>query len=151
MSKDELFESDIEPDIEPIIQGKAERKRLRKEAKERILEFLTDNEDQLGGLKADIELFVGKGKKGRGSFRSINAKLREDFLKNTGLSEAEIFKKYKLGRHEMESKIRLFILAPNPEDRLWIKFDETKEMYNVVGIGSNPPVGWDGYLPKESL
>jgi hypothetical protein len=48
----------------------------------------------------------------------------------------------------MSVKIRIWIkLAPSPDDRVWVKFDEDAEVYRVVGYGSEPPEGWDGYVP----
>lgn len=136
--------------LDPKKQEKAE---ARKAAKSRITAFLKDNADQLGSLKADIEMFIGKGgtRGPRQATRTVNSELRDAFLAKKSLSEMDIFKSFKIGRPEMTAKIRVLILAPNPADRVWVKFDEKAEVYNVVGTGATPPKGWDGYIPSTKV
>jgi hypothetical protein len=133
------------------------KKAARKAARERIVKFLADNADQLGGLVDDVKLFIGSGKApGAGLKRSsVNSELREALLSSgdKGLTEMDIFKAFRIGRPEMVTKIRVLVLCPNPADRVWVRFDEASEVYKVVGKGANPPKSWDGYVPatKESL
>lgn len=129
------------------------RKKARKEAKARVLTFLAQNEAKLGPIAKDIATLVGKG--GVRVTSSIGSALRDALLTAgpTGLPELTIYKQFKIGRPEMQGKIRKFIRAANPADRVWVHFDEAKEAYFVVGQGATPPKGWDGYLPsaKEEL
>lgn len=144
--------------VDPEKAKKAEAKKAaRKQARERIVKFLADNADQLGGLVDDVKLFIGSGKApGSGLKRSsVNVELRQALLDagDKGLTEMDVFKTFRIGRPEMVTKIRILVLCPNPADRVWVKFDEASETYKVVGKGANPPKGWDGYVPaaKESL
>jgi|WetSurMetagenome_2_1015567.scaffolds.fasta_scaffold566172_2 hypothetical protein len=131
-------------------------KKAKLEARKRVIAFLSDNKDKLGSIKADIELLIGKGGSSaapRTGTRTVNSELRDAFLKayteGKGLTEMDVFKAFKVGRPEMVTKIRILVLCPNPDDRVWVKFDEATETYNVVGLGKNPPTGWDGYIPSE--
>jgi hypothetical protein len=63
----------------------------------------------------------------------------------------DIFKQFRIGRPEMVTKCRILVLCPNPADRVWVKFDEPTETYNVVGTGATPPEGWDGYIPSSKV
>ncbi len=138
-------------------QKAEERKALyekKKSARVRIAQFLAENAEQLGSLKDDIELFLGRAgtRRSRGTgVASLNFQIRKAFLDAMpdGLSEMDIFKQFHIGRPEMLNKIRLMILTPNPEDKVWVTFDDATETYNVVGTGKDAPTGWTGYLPAE--
>ena len=127
------------------------KKEMRASARARVLAFLTDNAEQLGSLKADIELFIGKGPRTKSAVKSVNSELRDAFLAKGELSEMDIFKMFKIGRPEMITKCRILVLCPNPDDRVWVKFDEAKEVYRVVGTGAKPPEGWTGYIPSAKV
>ena len=135
---------------EKVVDPKAEaRKKAKAEARARVIEFLRENAEQLGSLKSDIELFIGTGQRSvRTLVRSLNASLRQAFLEKGSLSEIDIFKQFRLGRPEMTTKIRDLTLTPNPEDRIWVRFDASTETYNMIGKGAEPPADWAGYLPK---
>jgi hypothetical protein len=139
--------------VEKKLDPKAEAKKAeRKAARSRILNFLKDNSEKLGPLAKDIQMFIGSGA-GRtvGAVKSVNSDLRAAFLAagTKGLSEMEIFKSFKIGRPEMVTKIRILVLCPNTNDRVWVKFNEATETYHVVGQGTNPPKDWDGYIPSK--
>jgi hypothetical protein len=135
--------------LDPKIEA---RKKAREDAKKRIQTFLKENSEQLGGLKADIELFIGGAPRAaRGSVRSVNTDLRDAFIANGSMTEMDIFKQFRIGRPEMVAKCRVLVLCPNPDDRLWIKFDESTETYVVAGQGAEPPEGWDGYIPSSKI
>lgn len=133
------------------------RKAARKVARERIVKFIVDNTTELGGLVDDLKLFIGGGRAGgaRAPRTSINSELRTALIEagDVGLGEMDVFKRFHIGRPEMITKGRIFVLCPNPADRVWVKFDEATETYKVVGKGINPPKEWDGYVPaaKEAL
>lgn len=137
------------------IQAAKEKAEKRNEARKRVLNFIADNEKDLGSLADDIRMFVGKAAVARTktSVRSVNTDLRDAFLEagDAGLTEMDIFKKFRIGRPEMVTKIRILVLCPNPADRVWVKFDEPTETYHVVGTGANPPEGWDGYIPSSKV
>lgn len=151
MAKNEKVE--VVAKEEKVVDPKAQaRKAARTEAKARIVTFLKDNAEQLGSLKADIELFIGKGtRQAKAAVRSVNAELRDAFLAKGSLTEMDIFKQFRIGRPEMVTKMRILVLCPNPDDRVWVKFDEKTETYNVVGTGAEPPAGWDGYVPSSKV
>jgi hypothetical protein len=147
----------IDAEKQKIIDAK---KRVRIEAKKRVLEYLSQfdlTKPEEKQLVDDIKVFVGGGgqKVARVATKSINSALRDAFLAagDKGLSEMDVFKQFKIGRPEMVTKIRILVLCPNPDDRVWVNFDESKETYFVVGKGANPPKGWGGYVPgkKEEL
>lgn len=137
------------------IQAAKEKAEKRNEARKRVLNFLSDNAEQLGSIADDIRMFVGKAAVARTktSVRSVNTDLRDAFLEagDAGLTEMDIFKRFRIGRPEMVTKIRILVLCPNPADRVWVKFDEPTETYHVVGLGENPPEGWDGYIPSSKV
>jgi len=148
----ETFEAPVSDAKKAAQEVKA---KARKEAKDRIVAFLKANADELGALKGDIELFIGKGQAQRGKVvsKSVNSELRAAFIEagDAGLSEMDIFKKFKIGRPEMATKIRILVLCPNTEDRIWVKFNEPTETYHIVGVGTAAPEGWDGYVPAEKV
>lgn len=149
MAKEKAVVAQEEKVVDPKVQA---RKEARTAAKARIVAFLKDNAEQLGGLKADIELFIGKGSRApKAATKSVNAELRDAFLAKQSLSEMDIFKQFRIGRPEMVTKMRILVLCPNPDDRVWVKFDEKTETYNVVGTGATPPAGWDGYIPSSKV
>ncbi len=139
------------------IKADEAKKLARIEARKRVLAFVKENVDQLGSLADDIRAFVGTEHAARVVKASINQALKTAFLEahaaKKGLTEMDIFKMFKIGRPEMVGKCRILVLCPNPADRVWVKFDESTETYNVVGTGANPPKDWTGYVPsaKESL
>jgi len=129
---------------------KAERKAKIQEAKTNLRNFakITDDEE----LKESIYLLVGSGMRAtRVATKSVNAALLEAIIEagDSGLSEMDIFLKFKIGRPEMVTKVRIFVKSQNPEDRVWVKFNESAETYSVVGYGKNPPEGWDGFVPAD--
>lgn len=133
--------------------------KLRKaEARKKVLQFVKDNEKDLGALASDIRLLAGGGSgqpRVPGVTRSINADLRAAFLEaykaGKSISEMDVFMTFHIGRPEMVNKARALVLCPNPADRVWIKFDEVAEVYNVVGLGAEPPTGFDGYIPEAKV
>lgn len=158
MAKDQSAKAAKPAEDEAKKKAREARKAERAEAKKRVLQFLADNKDELGDdLIKDVMLFVGKPRAARkgGTRASVNQALRTALLEagDQGLSEMDVFKMFKIGRPEMVTKIRILVLTPNPDDRVWVKFFEDDEVYRVVGTGPEPPKGWDGYVPsdKESL
>lgn len=136
-------------ELDPKVVAK---KLARADAKKRIIAFLKDNSEQLGSLKGDIEMFIGKGQSAaRSAPRTVNSELRDAFIEKGSLSEMDIFKAFRIGRPEMVTKIRILVLCPNPADRVWVKFDEAAEVYSVVGTGAEAPEGWDGYIPSTKV
>lgn len=137
------------------VQAAKEKAEKRNEARKRVLTFIADNEKDLGSLADDIRMFVGKAAvaRAKASVRSVNTDLRDAFLEagDAGLTEMDIFKRFRIGRPEMVTKIRILVLCPNVKDRVWVKFDEPSETYHVVGLGENPPEGWDGYVPSSKV
>jgi hypothetical protein len=129
------------------------KRNARKAARQRVFEALKKIADPK--LTADVMLFVGKERVPGTGIKSVNADLRDALLKagTEGLSEMDVFRSFKIGRPEMVTKVRILVLTPNPDDRVWVKFDESKERYFVVGKGAEPPKGWTGYVPgkKEQL
>lgn len=126
-------------------------KKAKVEAKARILAFVKENAGELGPqLVADFNMFVKlTSTKGPRMSKSINSELRDAFVEKKSLTEMDIFKQFKIGRPEMTTKIRILVLCPNPADRVWVKFDEASETYNVEGLGENPPKDWEGYVPAS--
>ena len=142
------------PEVKAKLAARVEAKKV---ARERVRTFLLENADQLGGLKVDIELFIGSGSRARGEREPTIAPtsaLRTALLEagDKGLSEMDIFKMFKIGRPEMNIKRRVLVQsAKKPEDRVWISFDKEAETWNVVGKGAKAPEGWDGWLPGDDL
>jgi nitrous oxide reductase len=85
MAKNEKNIAKEEKVVDPKVQA---RKDARTAAKARIVTFLKDNAEQLGALKADIEMFIGKGgtRTARVVSKSVNAELRDAFLAKGSLT-----------------------------------------------------------------
>ena len=136
------------------LAAKKAKVEARRAARARIAKFVTGNKAELGTLVDDITLFIGKGsgRTSRSVGVNINVQIRSAFLAATDhvLSEMDIFKTFHIGRPEMVAVTRKLILVPNPEDRIWIEFDEQAELYRVKGAGAEAPTGWIGYLPAEA-
>jgi len=134
-----------------IASAKEAKKKAYQDAKSRVRDYIkTLSSDDL--LKADLVLLVGTGQRAsRGPVSSINTVLRDAIIASgdEGLSEMDIFKQFKIGRPEMTTKIRIFVKTPNPDDRVWVNFDESTEIYKVVGLGKDAPEGWDGFVPAD--
>ncbi len=129
---------------------KVARQAAKTKARTLITEYLTQFDVTKPDEKALIDairLFIGGGQ--RMVTRSINAALRDAFIAagDKGLTELEVFKQFKIGRPEMGTKIRVLLKHLNPEDRIWIRFDEEHETYRAVGRGKTPPKGWTGFNP----
>lgn len=126
----------------------------RAEAAPRVVAFLKENKEQLGKAYDDIAIFVMSYMKGPKTTRthipgtpSINSELKA-MLNKGPVTEEEIFKAFKIGRPEMKLKIRAFILAPKPEDRIWVELDEVAGSYSIVGKVTEPE-NWNGYRPTS--
>jgi len=138
--------------VDEVDSKQDEAKAEKNAAKARILEFIKENADQMGEqLVADFHKFVKPTatRSGPRMSKSINSELRDAFLAKRSLTEMDVFKQFKIGRPEMTTKIRILVLCPDPKDRVWVKFDEATETYNVVGTGEKPPADWDGYIPAS--
>lgn len=148
MSKKEVNELSSEELAK--VNAREEKRVARNEAKARIRSFMKECEDDQ--LKADLALIVGTGQRAGGgsSKANINNIIRQTFLNKGELTEMEVFKDFRLGRPAMKTKIRLMIILPEPEDRVWVKFFPEEEVYRIVGTGAEPPEDWDGYLPMNS-
>lgn len=119
---------------------------LRNEAKARLRTFAKElpNDDP---MKGDVLLIVGSGSRARRT-NTINTILRDLFLEQKEISEMDIFKNFHIGRPEMGIKIRIFVKV-QPEDRIWVVFDEENEIYRMVAKGPKAPKDWEGYVPVD--
>jgi len=83
----------------------------------------------------------------RSARSGINAELRALFIEKKTVSSVDLFQKFEYGRPTMNQKIKLFINAPDPEDRIWIAFESGN--YVLKGKGAVAPRGWTGFIPTE--
>lgn len=142
---------ELTPEEVAAKKEKAEQSRLlRNEAKGRLREFAKELPDD-DSMKGDLLLIVGTGARARTgrSTISVNTVLRDLFLEKTEISEMEIFTNFKIGRPEMSIKSRIFVKVPDPADRIWVIFDEDKEVYRMIAKGAEVPKGWEGYVPVD--
>lgn len=125
---------------------KAEKKAQRREAKGFLREFIKTLED--GDLKVALTLIIGTGIRGRAAVPSIKTKIKEALLEaaETGISEMQMFKLFKIGQPEMARNIKSF-LKGDPESRVWVQL--TEEAYIIVGLGAEVPDNWEGYIPAD--
>lgn len=103
-------------------------------------------------LQAAIFLVVGSGTRAvRGSVQSKNTVILAAIVEagKEGISEMDIFRQFKIGRPEMSNKCRIFVKTDKPADRVWIAFDESAEVYRVMGTGETKPEGWKGFVPAD--
>lgn len=59
------------------------------------------------------------------------------------LSELDIFKALKVGPNEMRAKVNHCLKLADPEDRMWISYDEVKCTWTMVGVGAVMPKDFD--------
>jgi len=150
---DENVEAEVNEALQKKDADKEAKKEVRNEAKKFVHEFMKAELDTDANLYKALKLLIGDGTRRAGNRvarASVNAALRQEFLDNDVLSEMDIFKKFHIGRPEMVTKIRIFILEKNPEDRIWIKFYPDTEEYKLEGTGVESPANWDGYLPADT-
>lgn len=137
---------------------KAAKKNAKKVARKVLVSFVNSAdlkgfslpEDIIAALKATFTASTRGGGSSGGT--SLADKLFAAFHGleiGAGLDELEIFKQFKIGRGEMRKKVRSMIRDAAPEMRLWIVFDEAKELWVLQGRGAKAPAGWKGYLPVE--
>lgn len=138
----------------------AELKERKKTAKARVLQFVKDNEKDLGGIAEDVKLLIGargpSAVRAVGVVKSVNADLKAAFAADfagakAGLTEMDIFKTYHVGRPEMANKMRFFVLGADATKHVWVEFDEAKETYFCRGVGATPPAGFKGYVPEAKV
>ena len=122
------------------------KKGQRREAKGFLREFMKTLEE--GDLKVALMLVVGSGIRGRAAVASIKTKIKEALLEaaETGISEMQMFKVFKIGQPEMARNIKSF-LKGDPESRVWVQL--TDETYTIVGLGAEVPDNWKGYIPAD--
>jgi len=116
-----------------------ERKAIAKEA---IKKFLESNPKLPEGVKEAIEYLTGSGAR---SIRTGVVSELKLLLEAGPLSAIDVFTKFEYGRPTMETKIRNFIKSGEPEDRIWVAFEDGN--YLIKGTGENPPKNWTGYIP----
>ena len=132
-------------------------KKSRNAAKKVIRQYMVSAECPKD-LNAALLAIVGNGSRGRGAGATSiqRGEIRQAVIDGgkNGISEFELFKQFKIGRPEMHVNIRTWLrYVDNPDDRVWVVFDEEKESYGVVGTGADAPKGWTGYVPpvEETL
>lgn len=155
--KEREFNEEVAAELTAAEQAKLDKiKKDRqgwKEARDRIRKAIPSLED--GEFKNDLISVIGLGRQAglprASSRRSINIDIRDLLLDGEEHAEMEIFKAFHIGRPEMAGKIRMFIRNPNFDERLWIHFDEEKEVYQLKGKGKEAPEGWTGFMPAENI
>lgn len=125
------------------IAAKAYQERKR-EASTKVLEWLkTDPKIPEDVKQSMLYLTGGSTVKRTGAVSELKAMI----LEKKSVSSVDIFNSFEYGRPTMEQKIRGFIKVANPEDRIWVAFENGN--YVLKGTGPNPPKGWTGYVPTE--
>jgi hypothetical protein len=80
---------------------------------------------------------------------SIVTKFVSFITDKKSVSEDIVFKEFKVGRKECANIIKKHLRKVEPHDRVWIAFDANTGIYTVKGVGTNPPAGWNGYVPVD--
>ena len=123
--------------------------------------FLGDEGVEVAELKLAITDLIGRTripgiKRERGpNVMSVNYVILAEIeaAGDAGLSEMEVFTKFKLGRPDMAVRMRQnFLRKPAPEDRIWISLsvdDDDAGVYRIAGRGATPPDGWTGFDPGK--
>jgi len=145
-------EAQVEKTPEEIKAEKKARRDERNAAKKLVRNFMTENdlpEEVTDALNMLISFKIRKGRSGI-SKASKTQLIAEKLREQKSMSELELFQEFKVGRQAMKAQIRMFIKKMDPENRIWVTFDEETETYNLVAEGPNPPDGWEGYVPAEA-
>ncbi len=150
------LESDLATEVDAVkaaaIAKRAATNAAKKEAKTKLLGFLKENEDF--EFAAELKLLIATAaRESKPRSESINETLKQALIEagDEGLSEMDIFKKFKIGQPEMSIKTRLFVKVKDPKDRIWIEFFEDEGLYKVVATGADMPEDWDGYIPADQV
>ena len=137
-------------DINVAVDPKADAaKQARKQARKDLRDYAKTLKD---GDKVRIMIFavIGSGAgRGRQAGSGLSGQIYRLLVEKMNVSEFDLFKQFHVGRIEMNSQIRKFVNTKNPDKRIWVRFDETKEVYTVAYVGAKAPVGWDGPKPAE--
>lgn len=136
-------------------EQKARKKQLDAETKaaKQALGKLTQSEewskikktipkDAVAGIER-LALIPGVGGGNPAFGKTMNDQLDELFGKvGTTLSELDVFKATKMGRRELQKKVREALQRSIKTERRWIAFNEGSESWTYMGKGETPPKGF---------
>lgn len=101
-----------------------------------------------GDIKEAVSVLAGTGKRGGGAGRVSPKKAILSALVEAGtMTDLECFKEFKKGPSEMREIMKFAIREVEPEDRVWISFNDDE--YTVEATGEDAPEDWDGYMPAD--
>ena len=130
------------------------KQKARKEAARALIKGFFEEDSQKRAdrqveapIKEAILYMAGMGARTK---RTTASTLLREMLLAGDVSSVDIFTAFEFGRPTMAKKINEFIKNGEPENRIWVAFDENTKTYSVAGQGENPPEGWTGYLPTPS-
>lgn len=87
----------------------------------------------------------GGGASGIGGFPSSVSILTKLFpAVGTSISELDIFRETKKGRSEFRKYTKLALKRAKDAERMWFKFDATKEEWTLIAVGVDAPKDYDG-------
>jgi hypothetical protein len=102
----------------------ADFKKLPKEVQDAINRLAAKRKS--GGVRKNwMDLFTGL-------FPKIGASIHE----------LDLFKQTKMGRGEFRKKVRHALKKAEPEQRMWITFNEKAETWTLLGTGKDTPDGF---------
>lgn len=119
--------------------------RRAKKARETLVDFVKQLEQAPEHVKEAVRILDTKKTnkvKGR-KFEVL------DLLEQGIVNEVTLFEKFRIGRTEARNMFNSFLKVDNPDERIWISFDEETGNYELIAKGASVPDGWTGYLPPE--
>lgn len=148
--------------VAPVVNAeKAARKAARKAELKNAMEALRQfaQTEEFGKLPKGVQAAIARlsmpSKRTGGSSGSAGgsalALLRSLFPKvGAKVTELEVFKATKKGRSELKKLVRTTLRKVDPAERMWIAFDETAEIWTLLGVGAEAPKDWKGADPNAN-
>ncbi len=127
-------------------------KRAAKNEALKVLKTFVDNSKDaklIDALKVVKPSLYGIARGGGSGISGTLQKFLALVAERKQISEDDVFKALKIGRKEANQMIRKGLKKAAPDQRVWIKFDAAKGLYQHVATGKATPAGWEGFIPVE--
>jgi len=129
-----------------------ERKERWNQNKEELRDWIQNLDSSFYDLEREIQdrlrLIIGRSGS-RNESSSVNDRLRIEFIEKKILNKLEIFEKFEIGKIGMKNFIKSQLMRKNPNDYIWINFDEESGNYELISRGKEIPENYDGWIPSE--
>lgn len=120
----------------------ADRMKARKEA---ALNMLIELAQRIGSDEEKAAaVYMTPGRHVAGAVKTVKAGVSVLDALSFPIHEDSVYAQFKMGRPEMRKEIQKGV-----NRGVWVSFDPTSGMYDLVGSGPDAPEGWLGPMPKQ--